>query len=579
MGPRLLAVPGLMLVVLGAGGCGAGAAERAAATPHPPAPRTAIHFARRTQEAGLRFRHSDGGTGRKYFVEIMGPGCGVLDYDGDGWPDIYLVNGGRLPGFEGLAPRSRLYRNNRDGTFADVTATAGVGGAGYGIGCCAGDYDNDGHTDLYVTGYGGNVLYHNNGDGTFSDVTAQEGARAGGFCSGAAFGDYDGDGKLDLYVCRYVDWDAARNVECRIPHGTARELVYCRPVVYPPAAGILFHNDEARQGKPRFRDVTAASGVSVEPGRSLGCLWTDVDDDARPDLFVANDMSENFLFHNEGGGRFRETAVSAGVAVGSGGQVRAGMGVCSADTDGDGRLDLLVTNFTGENTALFHNERGPGDPVLFREVSASAGLVEPTRPGTGFGIGCEDFDLDGWPDLFVANGHVTEAVEKFYEGIRLAQPDLVLRNEGGRVFTPVADPGEGVTAPRVHRGAAFADFNNDGRPDVLVSNWRDEPDLIFNDGQTGDHYLTLRLRGTTSNRDAIGARVTVTAGGRRQVREVRSGGSYCSQSDLRLFFGLGKDAEAAEVTVRWPGGGVETRHHLRADQEVVWSEGTRETPR
>ncbi len=536
--------------------------------PEPPraAPSDDIRFARVTEEAGIRFRHEDGGTGRKYFVEVMGPGCGLFDYDGDGWPDVYLVNGGALPGYTGPRPTNRLYRNNRNGTFTDVTDRAGVPGTGYGIGCCAGDFDADGHTDLYVTQFGRNVLYRNNGKGSFTDVTAHAGVAADGFSAGAAFGDYDEDGDLDLYVCRYVEYDPARNVECRMPGSDT--LVYCRPVVYPPARGLLYRNE----GGGRFRDVTRAAGMAVSPGRSLGCLWTDYDDDGRLDLFVANDMSENFLFHNEGKGRFRELAVSAGVAVGSGGQVRAGMGVASGDADGDADLDLVVTNFTGETTALYRNDGGS----QFTEVSAQTGLVELTRSGTGFGVGLEDLDLDGWPDLFVANGHVTEAVERFYEGIRLAQPNFALRNLGGSLFALAAAPGEGVTAPRVHRGAAFGDFDRDGRLDILVANWRDAPDLLRNSGGDGAHYLTVRLRGRAANRDAIGARVNLVAGGRRQVREVRSGGSYCSQSDLALHFGLGPHTVAESITVRWPSGASESRRNVPADQMLTWIEGRTE---
>ncbi|HTE20810.1 MAG TPA: CRTAC1 family protein, partial [Armatimonadota bacterium] len=343
---------------------------------------------------------------------------------------------------------------------------------------------------------------------------------------------------------------------------------YCLPTAYPAEPGILYHNE----GGGRFRDVTAASGVRVPPGRSLGCQWVDENGDGRPDLYVANDMSENFLFRNEGGGRFREIGLSAGVALGSAGRPQAGMGVAAGDVDGDGRQDLVVTNFTGEYAALYRNEAVGS----FSDISSQVGLIEATRPGTGFGVGLEDLDLDGWLDLFIANGHVTDTVERFYEGISLAQPNVVLRNHAGAGFVPVSDPGAHVVAPRVHRGAAFGDYDNDGRIDVLVTNWRGEPDLLRNVGDYGRHFMTLHLKGTRSNRSAIGAAVTVSAGGRRQMREVRSCGSYCSQGDLRLTFGLGERGTADEVTVRWPTGRTEVRRNVRGDRTVTWTEGAPE---
>jgi hypothetical protein len=543
-------------------GCFGGGKEPGAPTPTggPPGPR----FARVTDEAGIRFRHEDGGTGRKYFVEVMGPGCGLLDYDGDGWLDIYLVNGGPLPGYKGPTPLNRLYHNERNGKFTDVTARAGVPGTGYGIGCCAADYDGDGHLDLYVTQFGKNVLYRNNGDGTFTDATRTAGVAAGGFSSGAAFCDYDGDGRLDLYVSRYVQYDPLLSPDC---HGRIEgklSLIYCRPTSYDPADGILYHNE----GGGRFRDVSTAARVRVPPGRSLGCRWLDYDDDGRQDLYVANDMSENFLFHNEGRGKFREVALEAGAAVGFSGQPQAGMGVGAADCDGDGRVDLAVTNFTGEYTALYRNDDGRS----FRESSAQMGLQEPTRPGTGFGIGLYDFNQDTWPDLFVANGHVTEDAQRLYGSVQFAQPNVVLVNRAGAGFDPAADPGQDVIAPRVHRGAAFGDVDNDGRIDVLVANWRDTPDLLRNTGEYGGHYLTLTLKGRGSNRDAVGARVIVTTGSRKQVQEVHAGGSYCSQDDLRLTFGLGGQPSADAVEVRWPDGRRETRKQVKGDQIVIWSQ-------
>lgn len=514
----------------------------------------------------MHFTHQDGGTGKKYFVEVMAPGCGAFDYNGDGWADIYLVNGGVLPGYKGPVPKNQLYRNNKDGTFTDVTAQAGVPGTAYGIGCAAGDFDNDGHLDLYVTQFGkSNVLYRNNGDGTFTDITAKAGVAGGGFSSGATFGDYDGDGLLDLYVARYVIFDPLTSPRCYAKPGDPSTLIYCKPTAYDAAPNILYHNE----GGGRFKDVSKPSGILGKPGRSLGCQWFDYDNDGRPDLYVANDMSDNNLFHNLGGGKFEDVAFRVGAAVNAAGSVQAGMGLAIGDYNGDGRLDAAVTNFTSEYTALYRND----GPDLFTEVSAPSGLVEPTRPGTGFGVGLEDLDQDTWPDLLVVNGHVTEDVENFYAGISFAQPNVVLRNNGAGGFTTVANPGAEMLKAKVHRGAAFADFDHDGRIDVLISNWRGEPDLMRNVGEYGRHYLKIRLQGTHANRDGIGARVTVTTGGRSQVREVYSGGSYCSQSDLPLIFGLGTAATAETVTVRWPGGKTETRRTVPGDSEVTWVEG------
>jgi hypothetical protein len=527
------------------------------------APEPQVRLAPVTRQAGLKFRHEDGSSGRKYFPEVMGPGCAFADFDGDGRPDVYLINGDRLPGAPPGPPiRPAFYRNNGDGTFTDATESSGLGAEGYGIGCCLGDYDNDGYPDLYVTRLGRSSLYHNNRNGTFTDVTAQAGAGVVGFCTGAAFGDYDNDGYLDLYVCRYVVWSPEHNLTCRNQEGQKSVVSQCRPNVYPPARGVLFHNN----GHGGFTDVTARAGMNVSPDRSLGCLWTDIDADGDPDLFVANDMGPNFLFVNNGKGRFTEEALARGVAVGSNGRPQASMGVAAVDYDGDGRLDLACTSFSGEYLALYHNMGGG----TFQDASAQTGLVAATAPYVGFGLGFPDLDLDGRPDLFVANGHVTEAAEHLYPGVTFSQPRLLLLNDGHGGFAPAASPGPAVTTPRVGRGVAFADYDGDGKVDVLIANWRDEPDLLRNEGPgapgAARHWLRLRLRGARCNRLAIGARVEVAGGGRTQVQEVRSGGSYCSQSELTLSFGLGADTTAAAL-VRWPGGGETAWTGLRADRE------------
>jgi hypothetical protein len=449
--------------------------------------------------------------------------------------------------------------NQGDGTFRDATAASGLRDGGYGIGCCAGDYDNDGDTDLYVTHLGKDRLYRNNGDGTFTDVAEQAGVATDGFSAGAAFADYDGDGYLDLYVCRYVQWDLRSDTPCHQQLDGEEMRVYCRPSVYQPAEGVLYRSN--RDGT--FTDVSRTAGMRVPPGRGLGAVWCDFQGAGRPDLFVANDMSANFLFRSQSG-RFREAAVEAGVAVGERGEPQASMGVATADYDGDGRLDLACTNFSGEYLALWRNMG-----THFQDASAAAGTVEPSAPYVGFGIGFPDLNLDGWPDLFAVNGHVTEAAERFHPGVTFAQPKLCLLNDGAGRFKPAPQPGPGVTEPRVGRGAAFADYNRDGRVDVLAGNWKDVPDLLRNESTPTGRWLRLRLEGRRCNRSAIGARVSVTAGGRTQVQEVTSGGSYCSQSELTLTFGLGAARTAERVEVRWPGGGVSHWERLSGDSEHV----------
>lgn len=546
-----LAALGLALAAI-SGGC-----RRHAPAPETKAP-DGIRFERVNAAAGIRFRHEDGSSGRKYFPEVMGPGCALVDLNGDGRPDIYLLNGAPLPG----APPdgsygNRFYINNGDGTFRDATDASGLRDGGYCMGVCAGDYDNDGFVDLYVTHLGRNRLYHNNGNGTFTEVAARAGVDADGYSSGAAFVDVDNDGYLDLYVARYVRWDVAHDTPCYQNDGAQKTRVYCRPIVYPPAEGLLYHNNH----DGTFTEVSRQSGVRVSPGRSLGVIAADFTGKGKPSLFVANDMSANFLF-TPAANRFQEKALDAGVALSAQGRPQASMGVAVTDYDGDGRLDLACTNFSGEYLALWRN-LGDG---LFEDVSGRTGIAAATMRYVGFGLGFPDLDLDGWSDLFVVNGGVTEAVERFYPGTSLAQPKLCLRNNGRGVYEPVAGAGPGLDLPRVSRGAAFADFDGDGRVDVLVANWRDEPDLLRNVTRQHGHWLRLALEGTRCNRSAIGARVEVTAGGRTQVQEVRSGGSYCSQSELALTYGLGAAPQAERVRVRWPGGGVQEWTGLAADQ-------------
>jgi hypothetical protein len=465
-----------------------------------------------------------------------------VDLTGDDRPDLYLVNGAALPGAPRQNAADAFYRNNGDGTFTDATAASGLNDLRYGMGVCAGDYDGDGRLDLYVTNVGRNTLYRNRGDGTFVDVTQQAGVGAGGFSTGAAFADYDGDGDLDLYVARYVVWRPESDTHCTARDGAREVPVYCRPSVYPAAQGVLYRNN----GNGTFTDVTRGAGLT-QPGRSLGVLWSDVDEDGDPDLFVANDMGPNFLFINRGKGRFTEEGLARGVAVGEGGHAQASMGVLSFDCDGDGRLDLACTNFSGEYLALYRN-LGDGN---FEDVSANSGLVGLTAPYVGFGIAAPDVDLDGRPDLFVANGHVTEAAEQFYPGVKFAQPKLLLRNTTGHFSTWEASVP--ITTPHVGRGSAAGDWDGDGDVDLLVANWKEQPDLLRNTYPKIGRSVRVRLVGKR-NRFGIGARVELVTEGSRQVQELHSGGSYLSQGELILTFGTGAATAAPTIRVRWPGG-------------------------
>lgn len=519
-------------------------------------------YVRATGEAGLRFTHFAGESGRKYFPEVMGPGCALVDLTGDDRPDIYLVNGAALPGTPRRTATDAFYRNNGDGTFTESTAASGLNDPRYGMGVCAGDYDGDGRLDLYVTNLGRNTLYRNRGDGTFTDVTDAAGVGAGGFSTGAAFADYDGDGDLDLYVARYVRWSPEADRPCTAADGPHTVRVYCRPSVYPPAQGLLYRNN----GNGTFTDVTARAGLAL-PGRSLGCVWSDVDEDGDPDLFVANDMGANFLFINHGSGRFTEEGLSRGIALGEGGRAQASMGVLSLDYDGDGRLDLGCTNFSGEYLALYRN-LGDG---TFQDVSGNSGLVGLTAPYVGFGLLAPDADLDGSPDLFVANGHVTEAAEQFYPGVKFAQPKLLLRNLAGR-FTGW-EGGATLTTPRVGRGAAAGDWDGDGDVDLLIANWKEQPDLLRNIVSGSARSVRVKLVGKR-NRFGIGARVELRSRAKVQVQEVCSGGSYLSQSELILTFGTGTSSTPSEVRVRWPGGQREIWSGIPAGRLQVLREGT-----
>jgi enediyne biosynthesis protein E4 len=529
----------------------------------------AIRFTDRAAAAGLSFRATYGQPGQStYILETTGTGAAFLDFDRDGRLDLYLVNGTTLEAAPAAAPRSALYRGRGDGTFEDVTARAGAGRGGWGQGVTAADYDNEGWPDLYLTFFGENVLLRNQGDGTFRDVTARAGVAAPGWSTGAAWADYDRDGDLDLYVAQYVDFDLARAPRPGSQPNCfyAGAPVMCGPRGLPGARDRLFRNE----GDGRFTDVTERAGIDRERLRGLGVVWGDYDDDLWPDVMVADDAHPNLLYRNNRDGTFTEIAFAAGVAFDEDGRERAGMGVDCGDYDGDGRLDIVITNFQGEPNALYRNA-GQG---LFREETWAAGLGEPTVPYLGWGAGFADFDNDRRLDLFFANGHVYPEVDQRRLDERYAQRALVFRNAGsGRFTDATASAGPDVNAPRAARGAAFGDYDEDGRVDVLVSTVNDRVVLLRNETAHAGHWLSVRLRGRRSNRDGVGARVVLDAGGTRQVREVHTGGSYLSQSDLRAHFGLGADTAAAAIEVRWPSGTVDRVAKVAGDRTVVIEEG------
>lgn len=513
-------------------------------SPGPAATSIRSGFRNIAEEAGLAsFRHTDGGSGRKFFVEQMGSGVAILDYDGDGLYDLYFCSGNALPGYKEAPPGNRLYRNLGNGKFEDVTEKAGVRSGKYCIGVAVGDYDNDGDSDLYLCVFGGNVLYRNNGDGTFTDVTATARVGEARLSSSAAWGDFDGDGHLDLYVANYVKYRLDDDLWCS---KFAGHKSYCGPTLYEGEADTLYRNN----GDGTFTDVSVSAGIRAgRNGNGLGVLWFDYDGDGDQDIFVANDQSPNFLWENDGRGRFTEVAVIKGVAFGEEGNARAGMGVDSGDFDNDGRPDVLITNFSEESNALFRNE-GTG----FRDVAFATGMGAATLMQLGFGTGFLDYDRDGWLDLFFANGHVLDDIHLYSDSVTWAQPLQLFRNLGNGKFEDVSH-GTGVAEGTwVGRGAAIGDLDNDGRPDVVVNVLRGAPLLLRNEAAADAHWLGLELKASWGNPLAIGALVTLKAGGITQMREVRANASYASSNDPRLLFGLGATARVDELRIRWPSG-------------------------
>jgi enediyne biosynthesis protein E4 len=530
--------------------------------PRPPS----IQFTDVTVASGIKFVHFKGNDGISINREEFGPGVCVTDFDGDGWQDIYFVNGRDLYN-RGISVRNALYRNNGDGTFTDVTEKAGVLGTGYGMGCVWGDYDNDGFDDLFVTQYGRNVLYHNNRNGTFSDVTDKAGlagTESGTFHSGATFFDYDRDGRLDLYVGSYVSLGNKRY--CKL----GNVLSSCAPSEYRGSPDALYHNN----GDGTFTNVTVKSRIYQPEGKNLSVGAADYDNDGWPDLFVANDGLNAYLYHNEHDATFKEIGLATGMAVTSRGLTMAAMCISLGDYDNDGWLDLYISDFQRSSDHLWHND-GKG---FFDEVSDQAGITRATRDVLSFGGGFFDYDNDGWLDLFIANGHVYPEVEQATPEIHYKQINSLFHNEANGQFVETTKlAGNGFPTPRVGRGVGFVDFDNDGFPDVVVANNGDPPLLLRNSGGSGNHFLNLKLVGTKANRDAVGARIRIVAGGVSQIREIAGGGSYLSQSDLRANFGLGKSTGAESLEITWPSGQRQLFRNIAADKFYLIEEGNDQT--
>ena len=536
-----------------------------------------VSFLNVARESGLSVKTIFGGEHKnKYLLETTGCGVAFYDYDNDGWLDIFLVNGWRLEGFPaGSEPTSHLFHNNRDGTFTDVTAKAGVANSGWGQGVCVGDYDNDGWEDLFVTYYGKNVLYHNNGDGTFTDVSVKAGVAGKGtrWNTGCAFLDYDRDGRLDLFVANYIDMDlATAPVPESGPCLYKGVLVACGPPGLQGGKNILYHNN----GDGTFSDLSEAAGIFRANGTyGLGVLTADFDNDGWPDIYVANDSTASALYHNKKNGTFEDIAVEAGCALSPDGKPQAGMGVSAADYDLDGNLDLLKTNFAGDTPSLYHNLGGGN----FEDATFTAGLGAHTQ-FLGWGCGFFDFDNDGWPDILICNGHVYPEVEQLKTEAGYPQRKLLYRNLRNGHFADVSfQAGSGISNPTPCRGCAFGDFDNDGDIDVVVNTVNDYPQLLRCDSKMENNWIKIRTIGTKSNRSGIGARLTCTthpageAKPHQQIDEVRSGGSYISQSDLRVHFGLGKAKKVEVLEIRWPSGHLDTLKDVKANQLIFVKEG------
>ena len=539
-----------------------------AATPAPE-----VQFTDVTQAFGIDFQHENSATSNKYLIETMGGGVALLDYDNDGRLDVFFTNGakigdpmpsGKMPDKSDRKFWNRLYHQNADGTFTDVTEKAGLTGAQqnyYAMGVAVGDYDNDGFEDIYVTGYGGNTLYHNNGNGTFTDVTKTAGVAAGGWSASAGFFDYDNDGKLDIFVTRYLDWSFKTNRYCGEQKPGYR--AYCHPDNYDGVTNILYHNN----GDGTFTDVSQKAGIANPSGKGLGVTFADYDGDGFTDIFVANDSVQCFLYHNNGNGTFSEVGLLAGVGYNEDGKAFAGMGADFSDFDNDGRPDVVVTDLSNERYMLFRNN---GDGT-FRDVTNASGVGAATLAFSGWSTHLFDFDNDGWKDIFVAQGHVMDTIQLTSPNLKYLQPPLLLRNEGGHFKRVILGPA--FQTEWAGRGAAFGDIDNDGDIDLVMSNVGQKATVLRNDGGNRNNWLGITTIGKKSNRDGIGSRVkVVSASGLTQYFTVNTAVGYQSASDKRLIVGLGADSTAKLVEIRWPSGIVQRLENVKAGQMLKVTE-------
>jgi len=528
------------------------------------APVPGFRFVDVTESAGIQFQHNSGAYGGKLLPETLGSGCAFLDYDADGWQDILLINGMDWPGHKRQHSTLRLYKNNRNGTFTDMTKAAGLDVEMYGMGVAVGDYNNDGFPDIFITCVGQNRLFRNTGKGTFVDVTRVSGLGARqAFSTSALWFDYDRDGLLDLFICNYVRWSPEHDVFCSLD---GKHKSYCTPEAYRGNTCWLFHN----RGDGTFEDVTATSGIFDSSSKSLGVAMLDYDQDGWPDLLVANDTQPNKLYKNLRNGRFKDVAVEAGLAFSTEGKARAGMGVDVADFENSGNPGIAITNFDNEMIGLYRAVR----PGTYDDISIAAGVGLPSKNTLGFGCAFLDVDLDGALVLLIANGHIEETVRNIHGNVGYAQAPQLFLNEGGGKFRDVAaDVDAGFSQPKVGRGLAYGDFDRDGNLDILLTTNNGPAYLYRNENVVGNHSIRFHLVGTKSNRDAIGALVRMSGNGQTQSRVVKGGSSYLSQSELPVTFGLGKHAAIERVQIEWPSGAKEEFKNLDAGRSYQIAEG------
>src|SRR6266404_4780113 len=536
------------------------------ASPTPPRPSGPIEFTDVTAQAGIRFKHNSGAFGKKYLPETLGVGCAFLDYDNDGWQDILLVNSMDWPEHKTAKSFLALYHNNQDGTFTDVTRPAGLAVEMYGIGVAVGDYDNDGNDDIYITCVGPNHLFRNLGGGKFADVTTRAGVGDPGFSTGAVWFDYDNDGKLDLFVANYVDWSVEKDQFCSLD---GKNKSYCTPQSYKGQSSTLYHN----KGNGTFENVTQRAGLSDPTSKSLGVAMLDYNNDGRMDLFVANDTEPNKLYKNNGNGTFTDEAVAAGVAFSESGTARAGMGVDAGDYDGTGRQGIVIGNFTNESMALYHND-GTG---LFTDEAPNSGIGKTSAQSLTFAVFFLDYDLDGLLDVFAANGHVSDDISVVQPNVKYAQPPHLFHNKGRKKFEEMTGKlGRALQRAIVGRGAAYGDFDNDGDLDLLVTSYNGPARLLRNENANQNDLLRVKTVGTRSNRDGIGAKVILkTAKGAKLFSMVKTGSSYCSQSELPIVFGLGAPEEGKTLSLEiiWPSGQKDTISDVKPNQSITVEEG------